>query len=236
MMKYKAILFDMDGTLVPMDTDTFTKGYFKFLFKKLAKYGLNPATFGQDMWAGVAAMVKNDGSITNEDAFWQVFTQRTGAEKDAVNADCLDFYGNEFQMAKQFTQENPLAVEAIRTAREKAELVILATNPLFPMVGQITRMGWVGLKPSDFDLVTAYEEERYCKPNPMYYTDICQRMGLQPEECLMIGNDEHEDMYAASQAGLSCYLVTDWMIGSQHHPWNGPRGTFAEMTQMLRSL
>lgn len=235
-MKYKAILFDMDGTLVPMDTDTFTKGYFKFLFKKLAKHGLNPATFGQDMWAGVAAMVKNDGSITNEEAFWQVFEARTGAGKDAINADCLDFYSNEFQAAKQFTQDNPLAAEAIRIAREKAELVILATNPLFPMVGQYTRMSWVGLKPEDFDLITAYEEERFCKPNPMYYISICQRLGLEPEQCLMIGNDEHEDMHAAVQAGLDAYLVTDWMLPSSRHPWEGPRGTFAEMVQMLRSL
>lgn len=181
-------------------------------------------------------MVKNDGTMTNEDAFWQVFSQRTGADKAAVNEDCLDFYGNEFQAAKQFTQENPLAAEAVRIAREKADRVILATNPMFPMVGQVTRMGWVGLKPADFDLVTAYEEERFCKPNPMYYTAICERMGIRPEECLMIGNDEHEDMYAASQAGLSCYLVTDWMIASQRHPWDGPKGTFADMVEMLRSL
>ena len=38
-MNYKAILFDMDGTLVPMDNDVFTKGYFKELAKKLSDMG-----------------------------------------------------------------------------------------------------------------------------------------------------------------------------------------------------
>lgn len=235
-MKFKAILFDMDGTLVPMDTHTFTNGYFKFLLKKLAPYGVDPATFARNMWAGVAAMVKNDGIMTNEEAFWIVFEKLTGLQKDVINAQCLDFYGNEFQQAKQFTEENPLAAEAVRIAREKADLVILATNPLFPMVGQITRMGWVGLKPADFDLVTAYEEDRYCKPNPMYFTSICQRMGVKPEECLLIGNDEGEDMYAGTLAGLHCYLVTNWMIPSEKHPWQGQKGTFAELLEMLRSL
>jgi hydroxymethylpyrimidine pyrophosphatase-like HAD family hydrolase len=41
-MNYKAILFDMDGTLVPMDNDVFTKGYFKELAKKLSPLGLAP--------------------------------------------------------------------------------------------------------------------------------------------------------------------------------------------------
>lgn len=235
-MKYQAILFDMDGTLVPMDTDSFAKGYLGLLFRKLSKHGIDGANFGKIMWAGVSAMVENNGTVTNEDRFWQVFCKLTGTDKDTVNADCLEFYGKEFQLAKQFTGENPLAAEAIRLAKGKAQRVVLATNPLFPMVGQQTRMGWVGLKKEDFDLVTSYETEGFCKPNPMYYTSICDRMGLNPKECLMIGNDEKEDMYAATQAGLHCWLVTDWMISSPEHPWAGPGGSFAEMVNMLREL
>ena len=235
-MKFKAILFDMDGTLVPMDTDQFTGGYFRLLFRKLARHGLDPNLFAKQMWAGVRAMVENDGTATNEERFWEVFCKLTGKEKEEINADCLDFYENEFQQARQFTESNPLAPQAVGLAREKAEKVILATNPMFPMVGQNTRMGWVGLKPEDFDLVTAYEQERYCKPNPMYYTSICQRFGLNPEDCLMIGNDENEDMYAGTQAGLHCWLVTDWEIPSQDHPWQGDRGSFAETIEMLKAL
>lgn len=235
-MKFKAILFDMDGTLLPMDTEAFTKGYFKFLYAKLAKYGIDPNAFAGQMWAGVAAMVKNDGSMTNEDAFWATFEKLTGKKKDVLNAECIEFYGKDFHAAKQFTGENPYAVEAIQVAREKADQVILATNPLFPMVGQITRMSWVGLKPEDFDLVTSYEKDIYCKPNPKYYISICERMNLKPEECLMIGNDEGEDMAAASSIGMSCYLVTDCAIENKDHPWNGPRGTFAEMVEMLKML
>ena len=88
-MKYQAILFDMDGTLVPMDTDAFTKGYFKLLFRKLSRHGLDGAQFAKNMWAGVSAMVGNDGAATNEDRFWQVFCQLTGVDKDTINADCL---------------------------------------------------------------------------------------------------------------------------------------------------
>ena len=36
-MSLKMILFDLDGTLLPMDQDVFTESYFKLLCKKMAK-------------------------------------------------------------------------------------------------------------------------------------------------------------------------------------------------------
>ena len=72
-MKLQAILFDLDGTLLPMDTDRFTLGYLHMLFKRLEPYGYNEKTFISAMWQGVAAMVKNDTSRLNEAVFWEAF-------------------------------------------------------------------------------------------------------------------------------------------------------------------
>lgn len=236
MSKYRAILFDMDGTLVPMDLHEFTKGYFMDLGKKLAPFNIEQKKLVDAIWTGTAAMVKNNGPKTNRDAFWDTFGPITGTKPEEVDPYCLDFYGNEFVFAKRFTQDNPLAKEAVHLAHEKANKVILATNPIFPMVGQITRLGWVDLKPEDFDFITSYENSINCKPNPAYFASVCERAGVEPSECLMIGNDEREDMLAASSLGIDCYLVTDTMISCPEHPWNGPRGTFAELVEMLKKL
>ena len=72
-MKITTVLFDLDGTLLPMDNDLFTKGYFKLLAEKLAPYGYEPKQLVDAIWAGTACMVKNDGSKTNEAAFWETF-------------------------------------------------------------------------------------------------------------------------------------------------------------------
>ena len=233
---YKAILFDLDGTLLPMDMEEFTNGYFGELYKSVNLYDIPIESFIDAIWKGTYSMMTNDGKRTNRDAFWDMFGSMIDCDVDEIDRRCLDFYSNEFKNSKRFTKDNPLAIKAVQLAHEKADLVILATNPIFPMAGQETRLGWIGLKKEDFDLVTCYEEEYYCKPNPKYFESVLKKTGLKPDECLMIGNDEKEDMLCAKLAGIDAYLIEDTMIRCKDHPWEGERGSFADMIKMLEGL
>ena len=235
-MHYQAILFDLDGTLLPMELESFTKLYFTELVKELVPLGFTKETLFRPFWAGTKAMMGNTTGRLNADVFWETFTALAHTERATLEPICDAFYAKGFHACRSATGENPLAVKAVRLAREKAGKVVLATNPLFPMAGQRTRLSWIGLAPEDFDLVTCYTSDRHCKPNPAYFADICQRLRLDPGQCLMIGNDDREDMQCAASAGMSTYLVTDCRIPDPDRPYTGPQGTFAEMVAMLESL
>lgn len=235
MKKYQAILFDLDGTLLPMDNDAFTRGYFGLLAKKVIPYGYDKEGLIPAIWNGVAAMVKNDGSRKNCQAFWTYFESVYG-KKAYEDLPVFDhFYSHEFQEAIAFTGPNPFAKRAVELAYEKAEKVILATNPLFPPAGVATRLGWIGLKPEDFDYVTNYENSSFCKPNPKYYDEILEKMELRAEQCLMIGNDAQEDAEAAGAAGLDTFLVTDCLI-CRSGEITCQKGSFEELLTFLKSL
>lgn len=210
-MKLTTVLFDLDGTLLPMDNDEFTKGYFKLLAAKLAPHGYEPKQLVDAIWAGTAAMVKNDGTQSNEYAFWKRFSALYG-EKALADKPLFDaFYSNEFQRAQELCGYNPKAAEAVRLAKEIGFRVVLATNPIFPAVATESRIRWAGLTPADFELYTTYENIGFCKPNPSYYLEITSRLNVTPEECLMVGNDVTEDM-AAKSAGMEVFLLTDCLI------------------------
>ena len=232
----KAILFDLDGTLLPMDQTEFTNGYFKLLAAKMAPHGYDPKQLVDALWQGVGAMVKNDGGAANTERFWAVFDRAMGKNCRADEPVFDGFYRAEFQPTVAFTQPSPLSAELVRVAREKAERVILATNPIFPRCGQVTRLGFVGLSDRDFDWVTDYENSRFCKPNPAYYQDILARFGLKPEECLMLGNDVEEDILPAAGLGLETFLVTDCLINPENKPVPGPSGSKAEALAFLLGL
>ncbi len=234
-MKYKLIMFDMDGTLLPMDQDEFVNGYFSLLCKKVIDY-VKPEDFVKAIWSGVKAMGESNGLITNQDAFWEDFSLKTNTERSIIEPICDEFYGNGFKKAKDFTGENKIAVEAVKAAKEKAEYVVLATNPLFPLVAQETRLSFIGLKKDDFDFITAYEDQRYIKPDTRYYMEILKKYDAKPSECLMIGNDEKEDAYPCTSLGVDCYIVDDCLIKSENHPYNGKKGSFTQMLKFLKEL
>lgn len=234
-MAYQAILFDLDGTLLPMDNDYFTKSYFKLLAQYAAPLGYQADSLIPAMWKGVGAMVKNDGARSNCEAFWDAFEQLLGPQvKEHIPA--FDrFYSNEFQHASQFTAPNPLAIEAVSLARQKAQRVILATNPLFPPVAVDTRLSWIGLHAADFDLTTNYSNFSYCKPNPNYYREILAKFDLDANQCLMIGNDVQEDIEAAGSIGMDTFLVTDCLISRGEMPIC-PQGSFHDLIHFLNLI
>lgn len=232
-MSIKMILFDLDGTLLPMDQEVFVKTYFGLLAKKLAPYGYEPDKLIQAVWAGTAAMVKNDGKESNEERFWQTFAQVYGvdAKKDIAVFD--DFYRNEFAGVKEVCGYHPKAAETVRVLKEKGFRVALATNPIFPQIATAQRIRWTGLAPEDFELFTTYENSHYCKPNLSYYEEVLERLGVTPQECLMVGNDVSEDMIA-EKLGMKVFLLTDCLINKEDKDISVyPSGSFEQLLECL---
>lgn len=232
-MDINTILFDLDGTLLPMDQEKFVNGYFKMLAAKLAPYGYEPQQLINAILAGIEAMIKNDGSQLNEDAFWKRVVEIYGDKVLTDKPVFEDFYKNEFQDARSFCGFNPKAAETVRSLKDKGYRVVLATNPLFPSIATESRIRWAGLEPSEFDLYTTYENTPYCKPNLDYYRDILKRIDCRPEECLMVGNDMGEDMVVEA-LGMQVFLLTDCLINTQKKDITAyPHGSFEQLLSML---
>ena len=230
------ILFDLDGTLLPMDQDVFIKAYMAGLTRKAAGQGYDPSQVPAAIWAGTAAMVKNDGSRTNEEVFWDTFAALCGRDAKQDMPIFEDFYRNEFQEIRHVCGCDPRSAEAVREIRALGYRVALATTPLFPAIATHSRVRWAGLNPEDFQLITTYEDSRHCKPNPDYYRDVMNTLGVTPGECLMVGNDVGEDMIA-QKLGMWVFLLTDCLINKNgENIEQYPHGSFPELMDYVRSL
>lgn len=235
-MSITTVLFDLDGTLLPMDQDVFVKSYFTHLAQKLAGHGYEPQKLIASIWAGTMKMIANDGSQSNEQTFWDYFRQVYG---DDVMCDLplFDaFYRKEFQQVQTVCGFDKRAGETVQALKDKGLRLVLATNPIFPAVATESRMRWAGLDKNDFDLYTTYENSRYSKPNLAYYTDILDSIGAKAEECIMVGNDVSEDM-VTEKLGMKVFLMTACLINKENKDITVyPHGGFDELLRYVDSV
>jgi HAD superfamily hydrolase (TIGR01509 family) len=61
-----------------------------------------------------------------------------------------------------------------------------------------------------FDYLFTSRELNVKKPDPMFYREILRRLMLEPEECVVIGNDYHKDIIPAKIVGM----ITIWLTGN----------------------
>lgn len=235
-MSIRYCLFDLDGTLLPMDQEIFVKSYFSRLAARLSPRGYDPKALIASIWSGTKAMIKNDGSRTNEDAFWDDFATHFGeaARKDEPYFD--EFYRTDFQEVRHDCGFDPRAAQVIQKLKAMGFKLALATNPIFPAIATESRMAWAGLDKNDFELYTTYENSRRCKPNPDYYRDILAQLGAAPEECLMVGNDVTEDMVAET-LGMKVFLLTDCLINKDGRDLSHyPQGNLDTLLDYIQTL
>ena len=235
-MRIKAILFDLDGTLLPMEQEAFAGKYIGGLVKAAAACGYNPEKMTEAILAGTLAMVKNNGEKTNEKVFSEVLLSFFGEGVLDDYGMFDEFYRTDFQRVKDVCGYTPLADTSVKLAKARGVRVVLATNPLFPSVATESRISWAGLDRSDFELITTYENSRYCKPSVDYYRDILQKINLKPCECLMVGNDVSDDM-VASKLGMKTFLLTDCLINAKDEDITKyDRGGFDELIKLIETL
>ena len=234
-MKTTTILFDMDGTLLPMDPDKFTAYYFHLLNQMLSAQRCDPKPIDDAIWYGTAAMIKNDGTRRNIDVFWDAFNAVTGAG-DRERALLEKFYSDEFDRAAVSCGYTPRAAETVSYCMQRGWNAVLATNPIFPAEAMCIRLRWAGVDPSRFSYITSYENSSFCKPNPDYYREILDTLHLQPDECVMVGNDADEDMIAGT-LGMRVFLLTENLLNRSASDINQyPHGNYNDLMRFLQSL
>ncbi len=235
-MKITTVLFDLDGTLLPLEQDHFVATYFKFLAKKMAQRGYESESFIKSIVAGTKAMAANDGTCTNEEVFWKTFTSVHGDISAEDKAAFDEFYRVEFQQVQSVCGFNPEAAKCVNELKSMGYKVGVATNPMFPQAATHSRVRWAGLDAKEFVCCTTFEDYRHCKPNPEYYIEVAENIGEKPEACLMVGNDVDEDMIA-SGVGMKVFLLKDCLLNRHNKDISGyPQGSFKELIDYIKTF
>lgn len=238
MSSFNTILFDLDGTLLPIDGQTFERIYFTNLAKHFSDV-YDAKTLIQLIWSATKAMVKDTSDRTNEQIFMEKLEQLVGSDITWMQERFMRFYETDFDQLKSAVIPNPSVLEAVRILKDKGYQCAIVTNPMFPKIAIEKRIAWTGLNRDDFSYVTSFEKNTACKPQLKLYAEVLQDLKLKVEDCLMVGNDIEEDMVVAKM-GMDHYLITDHVMQEKSIPdfikRSGDYLAFLEFVKELKPL
>lgn len=197
----KAVLFDMDATLLDINLTAFMGAYVADVSRILVRISGKPTLAFGGAWARGYLAIANEGrtdGLTNLELFSATVERLTGVPvADPAIADAISCYERTVLPRRRggLVGARPMegGIAAIERAREMGLAVALATNPSFSQDCIRVRMGWAGIADMPFARVSHMGNSTRLKPRARYYEEFVSALGLAPEECIMVGNDARRD-------------------------------------------
>lgn len=230
------VFFDMDGTLLNMGESAFEKEYLKrmVLFFEQRFPGK-----GKDIVKAVGysaeVMKKNDGQQSNEVLFWQAFEKMTGQTRAVFEPQFLEYYATDYARIGDDYEPNPAMKALVHLLDQKGYQLVVASNPLVPQIANQQRVRWAGVDDVKWLEITSFEKYGSCKPSPQFYQEICDRLQLNPQDCIMIGNSITDDG-AAQEIGMEFYLLLGENPEQNVAAYTGQKGNREALLALVQAL
>lgn len=232
------IIFDLDGTLLPMDFKHFMELYFYELGNHF-KAHINPHLLAKYIMSATGKMVEDNSDLTNESVFMTKFETYVNSHLEMYKTMFSEFYDTSFEKVRASTNQSQVMMNSVMLLKEKGYELVIATNPLFPLKANLHRVRWAGLNIDDFSYITSFEDNTKAKPNPAFFSEVLERINKQPKECLVVGNDAVEDL-SAQVIGLKTYLIDDYILNEEKMTYNpdyrGSMTTFYDFCNNLPTI
>jgi HAD superfamily hydrolase (TIGR01509 family) len=184
----RGILFDMDGVLV--DSESFICKSAVLMFGELG-LKVSPADFIPFVGMGENRYI---GGV---------------AEKYGLSVDIMQAKARTYQIYKTIIKGKLTALPGVREfidkCRKKGFKLAVATSA--DQVKMEANLNEINLLPDLFNATVNGLEVENKKPHPDIYLKASERLGLKPEECLVV-EDALSGIKAAAAAGCKCLAVT----------------------------
>ncbi len=234
----KAVLLDLDETLLRNPPDTFVTDYLRHFSTVFLRQfpQVDPTQLKQALLLSTQTTVQNTDPLqTNAQVFNQRFMATLKLDSNALSTVMTTFLQDVYPQLQALTMPIDAAPALVAWLQMHDYATAIATNPLFPTQAVYQRLKWAGLDPETPWLVTTLDNMHFTKPQPAYYEEILSRIGVEPDETLMVGDDWENDIIPATQAGLNTFWVQPAATPRPQAPTFQPTGT-GTLADLMRLL
>jgi HAD superfamily hydrolase (TIGR01662 family) len=192
----RAILFDLDNTLT--DFWKFKNECIGAAIQAMAKAGLKIEKKQADEF--VVGLYKK-GLIEKEDIFQGLLKEVTGEVDERILSEGLKAYR---ERRKTLLKPYPEVAETINELKKSCKIGIISDAPRKKVLLRLERME---IEKDMFDVLISIEDTNQKKPHPLPFQKAIEKLKVNPDEILMVGDSIHKDMAGAKAAGMHTCLA-----------------------------
>ena len=186
-MKYRAVIFDLWQTLVPWDQEES-----KVFGGKVAAFaGVEPDRFWEAWLGGHHLPNRNTGPMSEH---LSALFSELGAEPDIG-----EILAMRLERVKRVLVPRPDGLPTLDELRRRGHLLgmISVCTEDVPQVWDETPLG------GKFDATVFSCDVGVSKPDPRIYEIACERLEVEPAECLFVGDGANDELPGAERAGMA---------------------------------
>ncbi|MGB7338097.1 MAG: HAD-IA family hydrolase [Phototrophicaceae bacterium] len=201
----KAVLLDLDNTLLLNPDREFAQAFMAIFERHFQSAGFVDSS--QKLRKAIQKM--SDYQAGNRSNYQTLVDTLSDGVRSDTEAILERFYDEVFPQLKPCITPVAGAAKLIYRLREMGVAIVIATNPIYPERAIRQRMEWAQLPNDDdfYSLITSADNMHFAKPDPAYYAEILGRVGIEPDEAIMVGDSMRNDILPAQQVGLqTCYI------------------------------
>jgi len=221
-MEIAAVIFDLDNTLLNR----------KLAFEDYAKRLVDTFSIDLDQAAkeeAIQTIIQADrnGYRKKKELYEELLTQLQW-KKELTVEELLNYWFSQFYQCSVLMDG---ALDVIHALKERGVKLGIITNG--SVHSQNAKIDYVGLR-QQFDVIVVSDEVGVKKPDKGIFELALQKLGVDADSSIYIGDHPHNDIKGASQAGLT----TIWLEGFQ--AWDvtdiQPHYTIRELREMIDIL
>jgi len=195
-MKYSAVIFDLFGTLI----DNFSTEEYRGVWTEMASVLLAPEEEFTNLWLGTFDE-RATGVIKSLEANVEYVCQKLNVPVDGRRVELAAQIRFDFEI--RLVTPRPDAIEVLsrlKSAGYKTGLITDCSSeltelwedlPLAPLIDVAVFSCLAGIK----------------KPDPRIYLLATEQLGVQPEDCLYVGDGSSQELTGAANVGMSPVLI-----------------------------
>lgn len=200
------LLLDLDGTLCTMDKVRFMKRYMTDMAEHFKDIIPVDSFAPHIMKSSAFASSHPSPNYSWGEVFINHFAEGFGLKANGMLGRFMDFFVKDFPQYCSMVTPHPLTAKLLQITAEKGYKLACASNCLMPKIAIEERMRCCGIDPARFDFIPGMEYMHHSKPNPLFFQEIADNLGVEPGDCLVVGNDMDEDMCAAD-IGMKTFFI-----------------------------